>query len=62
MPIERASWAEWDTWDRLVFVRNGCLFGATLSGTDLHAEQLIDFNPMTPPKIETQDWAKTELE
>lgn len=61
IPIENASWADWDSPDRLVFVRQGRLFAATLDGTDLHAEELFDFNPMTPCQVETPDWAKAKV-
>jgi hypothetical protein len=58
LPIEKASWADWDTWDRLVFVRDGRLFAAPLSSFTLRAEELFDFNPFYPHELAAPDWAK----
>jgi hypothetical protein len=58
IPLDEASWADWDTWERLVFVRQGRLFAATVSGSELKAEELFDFNPLRPRQITPPDWAQ----
>jgi hypothetical protein len=58
IPIEGAAWADWDSWNRLVFVRDGQLFAASVSVSDLKAQTLFDFNPLKPRQIATPDWAR----
>lgn len=58
LPIERATWADWDGWDRLVFVREGRVFSANVAGAGLAVEELIDLNPMRPEEVEPPPWAR----
>ncbi|MDH3688803.1 MAG: hypothetical protein OEU36_04895 [Gammaproteobacteria bacterium] len=58
VPLEHATWADWECWDRLVFVRDGRLFAASLDGTSLTAIELFDFNPNEPQQVETPNWAR----
>jgi hypothetical protein len=58
VPIEGASWADWDYWDRLVFVRDGRLYAATLSAPDLQIRELYDCDPHKHRPVVTPDWAR----
>ncbi len=58
IPIDGAAWADWDTWERLVFVRDGRLFAATLTAAGLQARELYDFNPLQPRQLPPPRWAQ----
>jgi len=58
LPLERASWADWDQTGRLVFAREGRLFGSKVSGENISEVQLVNLNGNKPEPIETPDWAK----
>jgi hypothetical protein len=57
-PIERASWADWDQQGRLVFARDGKIFGARLDDRGhLVERELADFNSSKPESVPSPDWA-----
>jgi hypothetical protein len=58
IPLSEATWAEWDDWDRLVFVRHGKLYQAAWEGNGLREAELFDFNPLRPEEVGTPDWAR----
>lgn len=58
IPIENATWAEWDNQDRLVFVRQGRVFSANIIGAQLDEKELADLNPMRPQDVAAPDWAR----
>jgi hypothetical protein len=58
IPLEGVSWADWDTWERLVFVRGGRLFSATIEGADIRPLELFDFNPFKPRPLAPAGWAQ----
>ena len=58
VPLTRVTWADWDDGRRLVFVRDGKLFSASLEGSDLRETELFDFNPLRPEEAAPPDWAR----
>lgn len=56
--IEDATWADWDSRDRLVFVREGKLCSGKLGESNLIERELIDLNPMRPEQIKPPPWAR----
>lgn len=58
IPLPEVTWADWDSWERLVFVRKGMLFAAQLSGAQLEERLLFDFNPLQPEEVAPPDWAR----
>ncbi len=58
LPLADTTWADWDSWDRLVFVRAGKLFHAAFQSTGLREFELYDFNPLTPRQVATPNWAR----
>jgi hypothetical protein len=58
VPIENATWADWDNRDRLISVRDGKVFSAKMAGAKLEAKELIDLNPMRPAEVEPPSWAR----
>lgn len=58
LPLPGVTWADWDSWERLVLVRDGCLIAARLAGMRLEEQVLYDFNPLRPEEVATPDWAR----
>lgn len=58
IPIEDATWTDWDDWARLVYVLDGKLFAATLAENRLHSTELFDFNPSRPVRTAAPGWAR----
>jgi hypothetical protein len=58
IPIAGAGWADWESWSRIVFVRAGKLFAATLERGGLRETSLFDFNPLAPDNLAAPDWAR----
>jgi hypothetical protein len=58
IPLPGVSWAEWEDWDHVVFVRAGRLLRALPTATGLEETELCDFNPLTHEEITTPDWAR----
>ncbi|MEM7021389.1 MAG: hypothetical protein AAF637_02225 [Pseudomonadota bacterium] len=58
IPIEGATWVEWDRWDRLVMAKDGKLFAGLVDGAVLTTTELYDFNGLQPQEIPTPDWAQ----
>ena len=58
MPLPDITWADWDDDRRLVFVRHGRLFAATVAGVRLNETELHDFNPLEPEEVAPPDWAR----
>ncbi len=58
VPIEGATWADWDRNGRLVFVREGQLFAVEPDMSITDAKLLRDFNDQKPEPMEAPDWAK----
>jgi len=56
--IVGASWAEWDQGGRLVFVRDGCLYGGSSDGTGGEPVMLADFNAQRPYELAAPAWAR----
>jgi len=57
-PLPRVAWADWDTPERLVFVRAGVLLQGTWTGKRLKEEVLFDFNPLRPAEVSPPPWAQ----
>lgn len=47
-PLGDIGWADWDSADRLAFVRGGKLYAARWTGWGLEETCLFDFNPLEP--------------
>jgi hypothetical protein len=58
IPLPEVTWADWDSLDRLVFVRNGMLLAGWLEGVHLEERPLFDFNPLRPEEVAPPDWAR----
>lgn len=58
IPLEGASWADWDGGRRLVLVRDGRLFAAQLQGAELVERELLDLNPLQPRQLVAPGWAR----
>lgn len=58
IPMPEVAWADWDDWERLVFVRDGKLFRATLEASQIRETELFDFNPLQPRELAPPDWAR----
>jgi hypothetical protein len=58
LPLEGASWADWDQAGRLVFARAGRLFAGTTESGRIVERELIDLNASEPSRIETPELAK----
>lgn len=59
IPLERASWAEWDDWHHIVLVRDGRLLRAAVGPGGIgETRELFDFNPLRPADVPTPDWAR----
>ncbi len=58
VPLPDVTWADWDDGIRLIFVRHGRLFAATLAGAQLTETELYDFNPLEPEEVAPPDWAR----
>lgn len=57
--IQRASWADWDQQDRLVFARDGKIFAGLLDDSGrLIEKELMDFNLSKPESLAAPEWAK----
>ena len=48
LPLSDVTWADWDTWQRLVAVRNGALYVADTKSAELGQSPLFDPNPLSP--------------
>jgi len=57
-PLDGASWADWDQQGRLVFAKDGKLFGARAIGRP-ELELLADFNGHKPARITAPERART---
>ena len=57
LPLPEVTWADWDG-GRLLFVRAGKLYRATLAGLDLAEEELYDPNPLVPEEVSAPGWAR----
>lgn len=57
IPLSGVTWADWDRWDRLVFVREGKLFWASAATAGVRAREIFDPNPLQPQEVPTPDWA-----
>jgi hypothetical protein len=58
LPIEGASWADWDSRGRLVFARDGRLYAGALTASGaLESRELIDINSHTPTTMRAPEWA-----
>lgn len=51
IPIPGAAWADWDSARRLVFAREGKLFGASVRSAGLDERELIDLNGNEPSRL-----------
>jgi hypothetical protein len=58
VPIQEATWADWDQQGRLVFARDGKLWSGSLEGEYLKEQELADFNSNVPQPCETPEDAK----
>lgn len=57
--LEGATWADWDQRGRLVYVREGRLFGLVITADGLGGEQeLADFNGNRPEPVAAPVWAR----
>ena len=58
MPIDRASWVDWDQQGRLVFARDGKIFAGDIDEEGhLVERELTDLNSSKPEPIPAPDWA-----
>lgn len=58
VPLDAATWADWDRAVRLVFVRDGRLLAAHPADGFTNETVLIDLNPMQPQEVTPPDWAR----
>lgn len=59
IPLEGASWAEWDDWEHIVMVADGRLYRAPVGPAGMgERHELLDFNPLKPKTIPEPDWAR----
>lgn len=58
MPIDRASWVDWDQQGRLVFARDGKIFAGDIDEEgDFVERELTDLNSSKPEPFPAPDWA-----
>jgi hypothetical protein len=57
--LDKATWADFDQKDRLIYARDGKLFAAKVNRDELHEKELADFTANTFESIEAPEWAKT---
>jgi hypothetical protein len=58
IPVQNASWADWDQADRLVFARAGSLFAGVIENGRMVERKLIDLNANAPSPVEAPEFAK----
>jgi hypothetical protein len=57
IPLEGASWADWDQRGRLVYARDGQIFAQDVEQIGTFARPLADFNDQTFESIAAPEWA-----
>ena len=58
IPVDGASWADWDQQDRLVFIRDGKVFEGEVAADGLRIAELAEFNDDKPERIKSPEWAR----
>lgn len=56
-PLDGVTWADWDTANRVVFARQGCLFACSPDRGAGDIQLLHDLNSGGPRRLATPDWA-----
>ena len=58
LPLQGASWADWDQAGRLVFARGGSLFAGKVESGRLIETELIDLSANVPSPVEAPESAR----
>lgn len=59
IPLEEATWADWDKRGRLVYAKQGKLFTAEITDSGKFVPtELADFNLSKPRRTKSPEWAR----